>query len=388
MRPQRPARSCSPSGSPARPSRPAAGTSTSRDASPQTAAANNVDVDAAYYTDICGIPLKADGTAAINVDRTEDLASALTGRQRLAHPAGRHGNGRRTARTGRRSRSPASWSSAARTSPPTSRARSASSRSGSTRAPPRSPATCRATATRPRATTARSCRSRCPSTRSRATATTARSTRAWPGSSTSSTSSRSAQSSPGNVGWLDWDPPAGGVERARVLDPHPRQPGDQPAVVAVRQRPPATSNGGGGPCSMSDRGRDPHVRGQVVLAPQFDLTCNHRQRHRPGQHVSRPSSPPRTTAARRAHLGGNGQNQWYRMPSFAFLQLCGPTRRRLRRPPRRLHPGQQQRRRATPAAARRRASSASSCNIMGTGTVGAGVGSGTGNKAIGVQLIK
>ena len=34
-------------------------------------------VEAAYYTDICGIPLKADGTGAINVDRTEDLPLAL-----------------------------------------------------------------------------------------------------------------------------------------------------------------------------------------------------------------------------------------------------------------------------------------------------------------------
>jgi len=44
----------------------------------QTADANNVTVMAAYYTDICGIPLKADGTAAID-DSTnkENLASAL-----------------------------------------------------------------------------------------------------------------------------------------------------------------------------------------------------------------------------------------------------------------------------------------------------------------------
>jgi hypothetical protein len=43
----------------------------------QTAAANNVDVEAAYYTDICGIPLKADGSGAIHLDRREDLATAL-----------------------------------------------------------------------------------------------------------------------------------------------------------------------------------------------------------------------------------------------------------------------------------------------------------------------
>ena len=43
----------------------------------QTAAANNVHVEAAYYTDICGIPLKADGSGAIHLDRREDLATAL-----------------------------------------------------------------------------------------------------------------------------------------------------------------------------------------------------------------------------------------------------------------------------------------------------------------------
>jgi hypothetical protein len=44
----------------------------------QTADANNVTVTAAYYTDICGIPLKADGSAAITADgETEDLAVAL-----------------------------------------------------------------------------------------------------------------------------------------------------------------------------------------------------------------------------------------------------------------------------------------------------------------------
>ena len=43
----------------------------------QTATANNITIEAAYYTDICGIPLQADGTGAINVDRTENLAAAL-----------------------------------------------------------------------------------------------------------------------------------------------------------------------------------------------------------------------------------------------------------------------------------------------------------------------
>ena len=43
----------------------------------QTATANNITVEAAYYTDICGIPLQLDGSGAINLDRTENLAAAL-----------------------------------------------------------------------------------------------------------------------------------------------------------------------------------------------------------------------------------------------------------------------------------------------------------------------
>ena len=42
----------------------------------QTAAANNMTVGAAYYTDICGIPLKPDGTAALTTDFHEDLSVA------------------------------------------------------------------------------------------------------------------------------------------------------------------------------------------------------------------------------------------------------------------------------------------------------------------------
>src|SRR6185369_17192010 len=42
-----------------------------------TAAANNVSIEAAYYTDICGIPLRSNGNAALNVDGSENLSVAL-----------------------------------------------------------------------------------------------------------------------------------------------------------------------------------------------------------------------------------------------------------------------------------------------------------------------
>ena len=43
----------------------------------QSAAANSITIQAAYYTDICGIPLRANGNAALNADGTENLASAM-----------------------------------------------------------------------------------------------------------------------------------------------------------------------------------------------------------------------------------------------------------------------------------------------------------------------
>jgi hypothetical protein len=85
--------------------------------------------------------------------------------------------------------------------------------------------------------------------------------------------------------------------------------------------------------------------------------------------------------------GGSGQNTWYRMPSFAYFELCTP---------------------ADPACGGRQGAyisggSAAECDtgngatsclvgkftdILTTGTVGPGIGSGTSMKALGVQLIR
>jgi hypothetical protein len=131
--------------------------------------------------------------------------------------------------------------------------------------------------------------------------------------------------------------------------------------------------------------------GQIVLIPQFDLTCN------TGNNASPPDStkPAINTSPNYScpagDLGGNSQNQWYRLPSFAHLQLCIST---------------------DPACTAVGASfgayvngnnstvcdtgnGATSClvgkfvSIESSGTIGPGFGGGTGNsKAIGVQLIK
>ena len=54
-----------------------------------SAAANNVANAVAYYTDICGIPLKADGTAALNGGRDRGPRVGRAGRR---GPAGWHGD--------------------------------------------------------------------------------------------------------------------------------------------------------------------------------------------------------------------------------------------------------------------------------------------------------
>jgi hypothetical protein len=191
--------------------------------------------------------------------------------------------------------------------------------------------------------------------------------------------------SPGNVGYIDWDPPAGGAGEVvcSILT------ADNPAIdLPSWQYVAATGNvnGGGGACHMSIEDALRTYEGQVVLAPQFDLTCN------PAHNGTPDSTSPGVITAPNygcpaGDLGGNGTNQWYRMPSFAFLELCGPAVAGCGG----LHAAYIS---GNDSATCDTGNGATACivakfvNIMGSGTVGAGVGSGTGSKAIGVQLIK
>ena len=350
----------------------------------QTAEANNVTVEAAYYTDICGIPLKADGTAAINADRSENLAVALQvgngahvlpggtatapdcpnrlvgpvagvlviGRKDVdAYVAGAIGIN--TFRVNTRATAVAGYLQGF----------------------------CDATegkycAILPVAfpVNAIACNGN-----NRPTDTGA------PWVFNNVYKIPLCANSPGNVGWLDWTPPGGGAGEivCSILT------ADNPAIdLPSWQNVPATGNvnGGGGACSMSIEDAIRTYEGQTVLVPQFDLTCN------PGHDEEPDSSEPAVVTAPNygcpaGDLSGNGTNQWYRMPSFAFLQLCGPTVPGCGG----LHAAYIS---GNNSAVCDTGSGATSClvakfvNIMATGTVGAGVGSGTGNKAVGVQLIK
>lgn len=190
--------------------------------------------------------------------------------------------------------------------------------------------------------------------------------------------------SPGNVGWLDWTPPYGGAGELVCSILAPNNPAvDLPSWQFVTQT--GNQNGGGGACAMSVEDAIRTYNGKIVLVPQFDLTCSPAP-SQPDPDSSLPAvvTPPNFGCPPGA-LGGQGTQLWYRMPSFAFFELCSPS----------TCSGLQ--------GAYISGSNASTCNtgngataclvgkfrdILATGTVGAGVGSGTGSKALGVQLIR
>ncbi|HXG26928.1 MAG TPA: pilus assembly protein TadG-related protein [Candidatus Binatia bacterium] len=199
--------------------------------------------------------------------------------------------------------------------------------------------------------------------------------------------------SPGNVGWLDWDPPAGGATEivCSIIN------ADNPAIVLPSwQYIAATGNtNGGGHCIDDETGIDyggveAAVRkweGQVILIPQFDMTC----RTKNGDPNPVSTQPAVSTGPNfgcpNPVGGGEGQNIWYRIPSFAYFVPCSPTMA-----------GCGGRHGAYISGSNKAecdtGNGSTSClvgkfmDILGTGTVGPGVGAGTGSKALGVQLIK
>ena len=201
--------------------------------------------------------------------------------------------------------------------------------------------------------------------------------------------------SPGNVGWLDWTPPSGGSSELVCSILHPNNPA---IVVPSWQYVTSTGNvnGGGGTCGMSVEDAIRTYDGQVVTIPLFDLTCNTRN-NEPDPDSSNPTDPnaPINTSPNYGcppgDLGGNGQNQWYRFPAYAHFQLC------ISSDPACTAVGASY---GAYISGNNRAvcdtgNGATSCivgrfvSVVGTGTIGAGVGGGTGNsKAVGVQLIK
>jgi hypothetical protein len=189
--------------------------------------------------------------------------------------------------------------------------------------------------------------------------------------------------SPGNVGWLDWTPTAGGTSELISSISNPNNPA---VPLPSWQYVTATGNVNSTDLQNAIRAYD----GQIVLVPQFDLTCN------PGPGSSPDSTQPAINTKDNygcpaGDLGGSGSNQWYRLPSFAHLQLCIDT-----------DPDCEAA--GVDHGAYIAGNNSSVCNtgngatacivgkfesIVSSGTIGAGFGGGAGNsRAVGVQLIK
>lgn len=345
-----------------------------------TAAANNLTVAAAYYTDICGIPLQANGSAALNPDGTENLAVAVRvgsgslpasptttpdcPSSTVGPPAGVMVLGRRDVTTylagvvGLNSIGVGTRATAV---------------SGYLQG------TCGAAG-------AEACKVL---------------PVAFPVNIVGCDGSNNpvdtgapwilgqvykvplCQNGPGNVGWLDWVSPRGGTPDLiqSILTPD-NPPIDLPSWQYVT----ATGNVNSAGVENALRTYD----GKVVLIPQFDLTCN------PGPGTDPDNTSPAITTAPNygcppGRLGGNGSNQWYRMPSFAYFELCVGTDSICNLVGASHGTYVNGNNRSTCDTG----NGATSClvgrfvEILSSGTVGAGVGGGaTGTKAIGVQLIK
>jgi len=352
----------------------------------QTAAANGMALKAAYYTDICGIPLKADGTAALNtVDHREDLTTALrVGNLTGVLPGGEAS----TPDCPNRVVGPVAGVLVfGEKIVPSFVARAINIASFTVNT--------RATAV------AGYLQGYCDSSQGHYCAllpiAIPVNVMACDGSNSPVDNGVSwtwntvikiplCSNSPGNVGWLDWTPPGGGAGEVVCSILHPDNPSiDLPSWQFVAQT--GNTNGGGGACSMSVEDAVRTYDGQTVLVPQFDLTCG--PKNSDPDPVSLPPAivTPPNFGCPVAVGTANGNQLWYRMPSFAFFQLCSPTLSECNNQYGAYISGND-------ASVCNTGNGATSClvgkfgNVLATGTVGAGVGSGTGNKALGVQLIK
>jgi hypothetical protein len=111
---------------------------------------------------------------------------------------------------------------------------------------------------------------------------------------------------PGNVGWIDWSPTAGGTSELADSIENPNNPAiDLPSWQYI------TSTGNVNAQQVYDAINDNYA-GKVVQIPQFDSTCDEEP------------SGPLVTDCPVGHVGGNGSNQWYHLPQFTAFQLCGP----------------------------------------------------------------
>jgi Putative Flp pilus-assembly TadE/G-like len=351
----------------------------------ETAAANGMSVQNAYYTDVCGIPLKLDGSAALTANNHEDLASALAvGNATNSLPAA----GASTPDCPNRVVGPVAGVLVQGTKNVAAYVARAINIPSFT-------VTTRATAV------AGYLQGYCDSSQG---AYCALLPVAIPVNVMSCNGNNSpadtgvswtwntvvkiplCSTAAGNVGWLDWTPPGGGSGELVCSILHADNPAiDLPSWQYVTQT--GNTNGGGGSCGMTVEEAIRTYDGRTILIPQFDLTCGPKNSDPDPSNVQPAIVTPPNFGCPVDVGTGNGNKLWYRMPSFAFFQLCDASITD-------CHGMSGAYIQGNDAATCNTGNGATSClvgkfvNILATGTVGAGVGSGTGNKALGVQLIK
>ncbi len=106
---------------------------------------------------------------------------------------------------------------------------------------------------------------------------------------------------PGNVGWIDWTPPAGGTSELEqeILE------SDGSVEIPSWSLVPETGNINSKQIEDALRTYD----GGVVLIPLFDGTCN-----------IEPGGPKDDCPDE--NVGGNGENQWYHLVDVGAFQFC------------------------------------------------------------------
>jgi hypothetical protein len=354
----------------------------------QSAAANNTTVLASYYTDICGIPLRASGAAAVNADGTENLAAAMrVGTGSLPGgsattpdcPSLTVGPVAGVLMVGQKN--VGAYVARAIGIPSFSVVTRATAVAGYLQG------VCGSSqgdwcAVFPLAIPVNTLG--CDGNNDPVPGTVA-----WSWNTVITVPL--CKAGPGNVGWIDWDPPAGGADELDCSIVN----SDNPAIeLPSWQYMAATGNtNGGGHCTDNETGVDyggveeamRGYNGKTVLIPQFDLTC--RTYNGDPDPVTQANDPDPWFGCPYAPGSGDGQNIWYRMPSFAYFKLCDPS-----------DPDCGGRQGAYisggNAAECDTGNGSTSClvgrftDILSTGTVGPGAGAGTGSKALGVQLIK
>jgi Flp pilus assembly protein TadG len=173
------------------------------------------------------------------------------------------------------------------------------------------------------------------------------------------------QSDPGNVGWLDWTPTAGGTSELIDSINNPNNP-----AIGLPSWQYITSTGNVNSQSVEDAING--YGGQISLIPLFDSECD-----------IQPAGDDQG-ACPAGHSPGNGSQNWYHLPAFTGFEFCTPSTAGCNGMKGAYISG------SNPQCG---VSGGTSCLVgffryfIATGTVGPG-GIGTSVGAVGVQLIK